>query len=77
MHTSASHILLYSHAFLIRFAFRRYCFWRINFLFEGERLERVGFLVAIANIVLLYGGTISVASLSTLIGKWHRKQVLL
>ena len=64
----------YSHAFLIRFALRRYCCWRINFLSRGESLERVGFLAPITSFVLLRRGTISVANLSTLAGKWHRKQ---
>lgn len=31
-HTSASHILLYSHAFFIKLCLRRHRFWRIDFL---------------------------------------------
>jgi hypothetical protein len=40
-HTSASHILLYSHAFFIKLCLRRHRFWRIDFLLAKvvDRLE--------------------------------------
>jgi hypothetical protein len=39
--TSASHILLYSHAFVIRVDLRQHCFWSLAFLVGTNRLGRV------------------------------------
>lgn len=39
--TSASHILLYLHAFVIRVDLRRRCFWHFAFLLGTSRLGRV------------------------------------
>lgn len=50
--TSASHILLYSHAFFIRLDLRRHCFWRFAFLLEPDRLGRVFEVVVIVELPL-------------------------
>ena len=55
-HTSALHILLYSHAFFIRLVLRRHCFCRINFLFEVVSLDLVALIAAIGHVGLISGG---------------------
>lgn len=55
-HTSALHILLYSHAFFIRLALRRPRFCRINFLFEIISLDLIALIAAIEHVALISGG---------------------